>query len=116
MANRVERSLDSRRDLALIFDHLYQSYQSFGDDPGEAWDRAAKRIRAIEDDMMSLGKGPSQGTLRPELLNDLRSVTKDRTVFYFRPDGEREAVQILAVFYGGQDHQREMLKRLLGER
>jgi hypothetical protein len=34
-------------------------------------------------------------------------------VFWFIPDSDRETVQILAVFFGAQDHITHMLKRLL---
>jgi len=110
----VERAGNTERDLAAIFDFLIQTYEAFGEDPVTAYERATGRIRGIEDAMESLGKTPYQGTLRPELLPELRSVTKDRTVFYFDIDDERSVVRILAVFFGGQDHQRLMLKRLLG--
>jgi toxin ParE1/3/4 len=40
-------------------------------------------------------------------------VTKQRAVFYFDVDDDQRLVRILAVFFGGQDHQRAMLRRLL---
>ena len=64
--------------------------------------------------MLSLGEAPHQGTLRADLLPGLRSVTKDRAIFYFDIDDDRRTVRILAVFFGGQDHTRRMLMRLLG--
>ena len=57
-------------------------------------------------------KSPHQGTLRTKMVPGLRSVTKDRAIFYFTVDDEARLVRVLAVFFGGQDHQREMLKRL----
>jgi plasmid stabilization system protein ParE len=63
--------------------------------------------------MLSLGEKPHQGTLRPELLPGLRSVTKQRAIFYFIVDEPKRQVRVLAVFFGGQDHQRQMLRRLL---
>lgn len=66
--------------------------------------------------MRALGRTPHQGTLRPELAPGLRSVTKDRAIFYFDVDDDRRVVRVLAVFFGGQDHQRLMLKRLLERR
>ncbi len=56
----------------------------------------------------SRGLGPppmppaGQGTLRPE-----------RAIFYFDADDDRRMVRVLAVFFGGQDHRRGMLTRLL---
>ena len=114
MAYRVERALDTDRDLEGIFDFLAQSFIDFGDAREDANDRAAGRIEAIESSMVALGRAPHQETLRPELLAGLRSVTKDRAIFYFEVDDDREVVRVLAIFFGGQDHQRAMLKRLLG--
>ena len=116
MAYRVERSDASDRDLEAIFDFLHEAALSFGEDPEEAYARAATRIRAIEDAMEALGKAPHQGTLRPELLAGLRSVTKGRAVFYFEVDDEAAAVRVVAVFFGEQDHQRRMLLRVMTDR
>lgn len=112
MGYRVERALDTDRDLEAIFDFLRETYQNFGEEPGDAFDRAALRIEAIEADMLALGDLPHQGTLRRELFDGLRSVTKNRAIFYFVPDDAARVVRVLAIFFGGQDHQRAMLKRL----
>jgi len=113
MAYEVFRSRASDRDLDLIFDFLLETYQDLGDPLPEAFERAAKRLRSIEDDMERLGAAPFQGTLMPELMPDLRRVTKDRAIIYFRIDEAAQQVQVLAVFFGGQDHQNHMLSRLL---
>ena len=105
---------DTDHDLAAIFDFLIESYQAFGEDPEIAVERAADRVRGIEAAMLSLGDAPDQGTLRPELLPGLRTVTKRRAIFYFDVDDDRRVVRVLAVFFGAQDHQRRMLMRLLG--
>lgn len=114
MAYRVERAGDTDRDLEAIFDFLFESFLAFGEDAGDAFEHASRRVLAVEDAMVSLGKTPHQGTLRPELGDGLRNVTKERAVFYFDVDDETAVVRILAVFYGAQDHQRRMLLRLLG--
>lgn len=114
MPYRVERSSATDHDLAAIFDFLLQSYMEFGDARGEALERAAARVEGIEDEMLALGDIPHQGTLRPDLLPGLRSVTKRRVVFYFDVDDDLRLVRVLAVFFGGQDHQRAMLRRLSG--
>ena len=114
MKYAVERARDTDRDLAEIFDFLTESYQSFGEDFDDAAKSAAERLRGIETEMLSLGDAPHQGTLRPDLLPGLRSVTKSRAVFYFDVDDDRRVVRVLAVFFGGQDHHRRMLGRLLG--
>jgi plasmid stabilization system protein ParE len=112
MAFRIIRSRDSIKDLELVFDHLVETYISLGDSTADAVDRAVKRIRAIAADMETISKAPYQGTLHDRFANGLRSVTKNRAVFYFDIDEDAEVIRILAVFFGGQDHQRHMLKRL----
>lgn len=112
MSYSVERSSETDRDLAVIFDFLLQSYMEFGDERDDALERAAARIEGIETAMLSLGDAPHQGTPRPDLLAGFRSVTKQRAVFYFDVDDDQRVVRVLAVFFGGQDHQRAMLRRL----
>jgi plasmid stabilization system protein ParE len=84
----------------------------FGETFAEAKARAGKRLAEIEDAMEALTKVPHQGTLQPKLLPGLRCVTKERAVFYFIVDEDQRVVRVLAVFFGGQDHQRRMLRRL----
>ena len=112
MAFKVLRSTQTDQDLGLILDHLIQSYLDLGDALPAAFTRAARRVESIEADMEALHKAPFQGTLLPEILPDLRRVTKNKAVFYFDVDEAEKTVRILAVFFGGQDHQRHMLKRL----
>ncbi|MEQ1707731.1 MAG: type II toxin-antitoxin system RelE/ParE family toxin [Terricaulis sp.] len=100
------------RDLERIYDFLFVSYMEFGESADEADERAAKRVEGIEAAMERLAAHPHQGTLHPELMPGLRSVTKDRAVFYFIVDEEARTVRVLAVFFGGREHQREMLMRL----
>ncbi len=114
MKFRVERELETDHDLEAIFSFLSQSYVEFGHDRRESRARAAKRMEAIKRAMLSLGAMPHQGTLRTDLLPGLRSVTKERAVLYFTVDEEEKVVRIQAIFFGGQDHQRAMLKRLSG--
>lgn len=108
----VERAEACDRDLSLIFDFLVESHIGFGDDVGTAFDRAAVRIRSIEDAIDRLADAPYQGTLRPDLLPGLRSVTKDRAILYFDIDEDRRIVQLLAIFFGGQDHGQSIVTRL----
>ena len=116
MANRetykVTRSAQAERDLDALFDFLMASYASLGDDIERGFDRAAARVARIKGDLRELGQTPHQGTLRTEMMPGLRSVTKDRAIFYFTVDDEARVVRVLAVFFGAQDHQRQMLKRL----
>jgi plasmid stabilization system protein ParE len=112
MAFKVVRASDSDRDLALILDHLIESYIALGDLLPDALDHAAARIHAIEAAMEALAQAPFQGTLLPTVAQGLRHVTKNRAIFYFDVDEEMQLVRVLAIFFGGQDHRRHMLKRL----
>lgn len=113
MAYKVERSEASDRDLETIFDFLFEAALGFGEDEETAFERASMRILEIEDAMAALGEVPHQGTLHPDFSDGLRSVTKGRAIFYFDVDDTEHLVQVLAIFFGGQDHQRRMLLRLL---
>jgi plasmid stabilization system protein ParE len=113
LAYKVERSEDADRDLEIVFDFLFQAALDLGEDAETAFARASARVPATEDAMEALGQAPHQGTLRPDLAAGLRNVTKGRAVIYFDVDDEAQLVRILAVFYGGQDHLRRMLMRLL---
>jgi plasmid stabilization system protein ParE len=110
----VVRSEDADRDLQTVFNHLLESYAGFGESRDDAIDRAASRLQRIHRAMEGLGRAPHQGTLQPRLTPGLRHVTKDRAIFYFTVDEEARRVTVLAIFFGGQDHQRAMLKRLMG--
>jgi plasmid stabilization system protein ParE len=114
MKYAVERARDIRHDLSSIFLFLVESYQEFGEDYDSAVERAARRIQTIEDAMLALGDAPHQGTIRPDISPGLRSVTKDRAVFYYDVDDDRRRIRVAAVFYGGQDHQQRIIKRMLG--
>lgn len=116
MPYRVERALDTEADLEAIFDFLVHSYIEFGESKTDALERAAQRLESIETAMLSLGATPHQGTKRDDVLAGLRSVTKDRAIYYFDVDDDARRVRVLAIFFGGQDHRRAMLKRLLGPR
>ena len=108
----IVRSARCDADLDLIFDHLLSAYRDFGDAPDVAFERAVARIRGIEDDITSLGNLPFQGTLEPSIMEGLRFVTKGRAVFYFLVDERRREVQVLSIFFGGQDHRQHMLERI----
>lgn len=114
MRYRLEREAQVTRDLERIYDFLFESYLSFGHAADSADAEAADRVVAIEDALEGLVEVPHQGTLYPQLMPGLRNVTKDRAIFYFIVDDDAQVVRVLAVFFGGQDHQRLMLRRLLG--
>ncbi|APX14264.1 KluB (plasmid) [Tateyamaria omphalii] len=112
----MRRSAACDADIEVIFDHLFQSYRDLGDGIEDALNRAANRVRGIEDALAHLGDVPFQGTLVPQIMDGLRHVTKDQAVFYFIADEARTEARVLGVFFGGQDHRRHILRRILESR
>jgi plasmid stabilization system protein ParE len=104
---------DATNDLLLIADHLAQAYCGFGEPPAQAERHAQARIEAIITAAERLATAPFRGESRDDLLPGLRHLALDRAVYWFRPRPEQRDIQVLAVFFGGQDHQRRMLVRLL---
>jgi plasmid stabilization system protein ParE len=104
---------DAINDLLLIADHLAQAYCGFGEPPAEAKLHAQARIEAIITAAERLATAPFRGESRDDLLPGLRHLALDRAVYWFRPCAEQHDIQVLAVVFGGQDHQRRMLVRLL---
>ena len=102
-------------DLDLIFDFLIKSVQELGEDGQRAFNLAEERLAEIESAIRSLGEAPYQGTRRPHLGKRIRNVTKGRAVLYFDVDDHQHRVRILAIFFGGQDHEARILSRLLSE-
>ena len=109
----VEFAAAAERDFELIFDYLVQAYQDFGDDIDLAFERAEQRLHTIQSSALDLAKVPYQGTLRPDIQESLRFVRHDKAVFWFMVHEDRQVVQVLAIFFGGRDHIRHMLTRLL---
>lgn len=100
-------------DLRLISDHLIQAYQGLGEPPAEARRHAAARIDAIISAAERLATAPLRGESHDDLLPGLRHLALDRAVYWFRPRPQQQEIQVLAIVFGGQDHQRHMLVRLL---
>ena len=111
----VEFAVSAQRDLGLIFDHLVDSYMYLGDPMYEAFDKAEKRIEYIQDQAGRIGTAPYRGETHDDMLRGLRHLTLDQAVYWFDTDALECRVRILAIFYGGQDNQRRMLLRLLGD-
>ena len=109
----IEFSADAERDFELIYDHLFQSYLSFGECIAEALAHAGNRIDRIRRTASKLGTAPHRGTLYEDMLPGLRHVTIDRAIYWFEVHDAEEKVRVLAIFLGGQDHVRHMLARLL---
>ncbi|QNI78273.1 hypothetical protein SynRS9909_00258 [Synechococcus sp. RS9909] len=100
-------------DLLLITEYLTQSYCGFGEPPAEANRHAQVRIEAIIAAAERLATAPFRRECHDDLLPGLRHLALDRADYWFRPRSEQRDIQVLAVFFGGQDHQRRMLVRLL---
>jgi plasmid stabilization system protein ParE len=100
-------------DLLLITEYLTQSYCGCGEPPAEANRHAQVRIEVIIAAAERLATAPFRGECHDDLLPGLRHLALDRAVYWFRPRAEQREIQVLAVFFGGQDHQRRMLVRLL---
>lgn len=110
----IEFSAEAERDFDLIFDHLFESYLAFGESTEEALDHAARRIMDIRKAADKLATFPLRGTARDNILPGIRFLAIARAIYWFDVDQAARKVRILAVFFGGQDHIRHMLVRLLG--
>ena len=111
----IEFAADAERDFDLIFDHLFESYLAFGEPTEEALDHAAERVMDIRKAADRLASFPIRGTKREDVLPGIRFVAIGRAIYWFDVDQAARKVRILAVFFGGQDHIRHMLVRLLGK-
>jgi toxin ParE1/3/4 len=108
---RVSRAADVTRDLGLIEEHLVQVYQEFGDDLEDAMERASARIDEALAYMRTFAAHPHRGTDHPRIRPGIRTVTNKSFVFYFEIDEPLSEVRILATFFGGADHRRQILDR-----
>ena len=115
MAYRLEFSAEAERDFGLIFDHLFQSYLGFGESPESALDRAESRVLEIRSSADRILSAPHRGERHDDILPGLRHLAIARAIYWFDVDEGRETVRVLAVFFGGQDHVRHMLARLLAD-
>ena len=115
MAYRLEVSDEAERDFGLIFDHLYDSYLGFGEALEDALDHAEARILEIRAAADRIAAVPHGDERHDNILPGLRHLTIGRAVYWFDVDGDRRTVRILAIFFGGQDHIRHMMARLLGD-
>lgn len=109
----LEYSQDAVLDFELIFDHLFTAYGELGDASDEAWARAADRIRQLRLEIDRLVETPYIGTSRPDIHQGIRFLRRDKAVVWFLPVEERQTIVVAAIFFGGQDHIRHMLARML---
>ena len=110
---RLEFSADAERDFGLIFDHLVDSYVAFGESAEDALHRAAERVLEIREEAERILAAPYRGESHDDILPGLRHLAIGRAIYRFDIDERRGAVRVLAVFFGGQDHVRHMMIRLL---
>lgn len=113
LAWTVEFAADAEHDLSLIFDHLFATYKDLGEPDDIAFESAAARIIGIEQSAIDLASNPYRGTRQDKIAQDLRNITINKAIIWFQIDEAREMVQVLAFFFGGQDHIRHMFRRLL---
>ena len=113
MAYKVLFAAQAERDFELVFEFLVKSYLGFGEAIELAIGQAEQRVQSIREEIEGLAAAPHRGTLHDDLLPGLRHVTLRRAVVWFDIVEEAQEVRVLAVFFGGQDHQRHMLVRLL---
>ena len=112
----IEFSTDAERDFDLIFDHLFESYAAFGEGTEEALEHTARRVMDIRKAVDRLASFPLPGAARDDILPGICFLAIARALYWFDIDRTARKVRILAVFFGGQDHIRYMLVRLLGRR
>ncbi len=110
---RLEFSAEAERDLELIFDHLFDSYRRLGEPLEDTLDHAAARVMGVRAAANRIPTAPYRGKSHEDILPGLRHLTIDRAIYWFDVDEGRRTVRVLAVFFGGQDHVRRMLRRLL---
>lgn len=111
----IEVSAAAKQDVALLFEHLVESYLSFGEARDAAVDHASNRIGDILDEMDRIATAPYCGQARDGLLPNLRHLTLNRAIYWYQLDAEHQTIRILAIFYGGQDHIRQMMLRLIDQ-
>jgi toxin ParE1/3/4 len=100
------------RDFTLIEDFLFKTYRDLGDDSEEAVSRAAVRVKAARAYMRTFERNPHRGTEHPEIRPGVRTVTKEKFVFYFEINETKFEVMIFAVFFGREDHRQKIIDRL----
>lgn len=109
----VEFAEEAEHDLALIFNHLFETYQDLGEPDETAFEHASARIRGIRESAVNLVSNPHQGPRREAIGPNLRNITIDKAIIWFYFEEERQLIHVLAFFFGGQDYIRHMLRRML---
>ena len=113
MAYSLEFSAEAECDFGLIFDHLLDSYLNFGESMESAYERASERVLEIRTNADRILTAPNRGKRHDDILPGLRHLVIGRAIYWFEVDAGLRTVRILAIFFGGQDHVRHMMVRLL---
>ena len=113
MAFRLEFSSEAERDFGLIFDHLLRSYLDFGESLESALDHAGTRVLEVRAAAKRNLSAPHRGERHDDILPGLRHLVIGQAIYWFAVDEAGETVRVVAVFFGGQDHVRRMMTRLL---
>lgn len=110
---KIEVSEAAERDLELLFHHLADSYLEFGSSRREAAVQARRRVQQVYEMTARIARAPLRGESHADWMPGLRHLTLDKAIYWYLVEEVAQRVCILAVFYGSQDHQRRMLRRLL---
>lgn len=108
----IEISEEAYADLDLHHAHLLKSQIAFGYAPDEAMALARDGIVRMLDLAERLVGEPQIGTQHPALMDGIRHVTIERSIFWFHPDPDMQVIRIFAVFRSGQDHFKHIVARL----
>ena len=98
MRFRIEFSAEAERDFALIFDHLFESYRSFGTRVEAALDHCEDRISNIRTGTDQLGVAPYRGEGHEDLLLGLRQLTINRAICWFDLSEAEQRARARAIF------------------
>lgn len=116
MVFSLEFSAEAEHDFELIFDHLLRSYLDFGESLESALDHAETRVLEIRAATERIAAAPHRGKRHDDILPGSRHLSIGRATYWFEIDPALRTVRILAAFFGGQDHIRHMMIRLLEDR
>jgi plasmid stabilization system protein ParE len=111
----LEYSRAAERDFELIFDHLFETYSDLGEERMATFEHSAERVRSIRSNIERITETPFIGTLRPEIMPNLRFVRCDQAAVRLLADSSDNKIFVAAIFFGAQEHIRKMLIRLLSD-
>lgn len=113
MAVRRAFAAEAERDFGLIFDHHLRSCLGFGESPENAFDHSGSQTARTRGCTERILAASCCGERHDGMQPGQRHFVIGRKFYWFDIDEPRAVVRVLAVFFGGQDHVRHMLARLL---